>query len=161
LKTTRQFRVFLLLTAILALGLVAWAWARWRIEAPQREAWASIQADLGAQSARIDSLKQVLDRMQRELDAAKGVVVSAGERLEHARRQAEGGRLQQTDHRRYLLEIERHNRAVDAHNARLGELRRVHAEYSALVDLHNALVDSANELQRRAIQKGIQLAEPQ
>jgi len=39
----------------------------------------------------------------------------------------------------------------------LAEIRRVHAEYSALVETHNALVDSANELQRRAVQEGIQL----
>jgi hypothetical protein len=42
----------------------------------------------------------------------------------------------------------------------LAELRRTQNEYSALVDVHNALVDSANELQRRAVQEGIQLQTP-
>jgi hypothetical protein len=40
-------------------------------------------------------------------------------------------------------------------------MQRVYTQYSALVDTHNALVDSANILQRRAVQEGIQLSTPQ
>jgi hypothetical protein len=160
LRTTRQFRVFLALSAIFAAGSIAWGWARWRGQAPERSAWASVSNDLETQSVRIDSLKQVITRMEGELDADKRAIASASERIAHTGRQAVGGQLPQPDHRRYLQDIDRHNSAVDAHNLALAELRRVHAEYSALVDSHNALVDSANSLQRRAVQEGIQLADP-
>jgi hypothetical protein len=39
-------------------------------------------------------------------------------------------------------------------------MQGTYAEYSALVDTHNVLVDSANALQRRAVQEGIQLQSP-
>lgn len=160
MRTTPQFRVFLAVAGLLVVGSVAWSWVRWRSHAPERSAWTKIQEDLGAQSARIDSIAQVLDRMQDDLDAQKRAIRSASERLSHVGRLAVGGRLRQADHRRYLQEIDRHNDAVDAHNVMLAELRRTQNEYSALVDVHNALVDSANELQRRAVQEGIQLQTP-
>ena len=161
MRTTCQFRVFLLLTAILALGSMAWGWVRWRGQAPERSAWAAVQSDLGARSARIDSLKQVLARMHASLEADKRAIASAGERLGHLGRQAVNGRLPEADHRRYLLEIERHDAAVASHNAELAALERTWAEYSSSVDDYNALVDSANALQRRAVQEGIQLSAPQ
>ena len=157
MRTTRQFRVFLVAAGLLVLASAAWSWLRWRAEAPERSAWAAVQSDLDAQSARIDSVAQLLGRLRSDLDAQKRAIRSASERLSHAGRQAVGGRLPQADHRRYLAEIDRHNDAVDAHNAMLAELRRVQDEYSALVEVHNALVDSANELQRNAVQEGIQL----
>ena len=129
----------------------------WRGQAPERSAWASVSDDLEAQSARIDSLKLVLTRMDSELGASKRAIASAGERLGHLGREAVDGRLPEAEHRTYLREIDRHNEAVSKHNVELAEIRRVHAEYSALVETHNALVDSANELQRRAVQEGIQL----
>lgn len=161
MRTTRQFRVFLLLTAGLTVAFFAWAWLRWHGHGPERTAWASIQDDLGAQSSRIDSLKQILSGMDRRLADSKRDVASAGERLGHWERQAVRGRLPSREHRQYLREIDRHNEAVDAHNAALAAMQRVYAEYSALVDTHNALVDSANILQRRAVQEGIQLSTPQ
>jgi hypothetical protein len=159
-RITRQLGIFLVLSAILALGSIAWGWVRWRGQAPDRSAWAAVRSDLGAHSARIDSLEQVIARLQSELEAEKRAIASAGERLGHEGRQAVAGRLPETDHRRYLREVARHDQAVDAHNAALAELQRIHAEYSALVDTHNALVDSANALQRRAVQEGIQLGGP-
>lgn len=153
--------MFLVLSAILALGSIAWGWVRWRGQAPERSAWASVSDDLEMQSARIDSLKLVLTRMDQELDASKRAIASAGERLGHLGREAVDGRLPEAEHRTYLREIDRHNDAVDAHNVMLAELQRIQGEYSALVDVHNALVDSANELQRHAVQEGIQLAEPE
>ena len=160
MRTTRQFRVFLLLTAGVAIAFFAWGWLRWRGHAPERTAWAAVQVDLEAQSARIDSLKRVLAVMDRELSGSKRAVSGAGERLGHFERQAVDGRLPTAEHRRYLREIDRHNDAVAAHNAALSAMQRVYAEYSALVDTHNALVDSANVLQRRAVQEGIQLSTP-
>lgn len=152
--------MFLVLSAILALGSIAWGWVRWRGQAPERSAWASVSDDLEMQSARIDSLKLVLTRMDQELDASKRAIASAGERLSHLGREAVDGRLPEAEHRTYLREIDRHNEAVSMHNVELAEIRRVYAEYSALVETHNALVDSANELQRRAVQEGIQLQTP-
>ena len=152
--------MFLLLSAILALGSIAWGWVRWRGQAPERSAWASVSDDLEMQSARIDSLKLVLTRMDQELDASKRAIASAGERLGHLGREAVDGRLPEAEHRTYLREIDRHNEAVSMHNVELAEIRRVYAEYSALVETHNALVDSANELQRRSVQEGIQLSAP-
>ncbi len=152
--------MFLVLSAILALGSIAWGWVRWRGQAPERSAWASVSDDLEMQSARIDSLKLVLTRMDRALDADKRAIASAGERLGHLGRQAVDGRLPSTEHRIYLREIDRHNEAVSKHNVELAEIQRLYAEYSALVEAHNALVDSANELQRRAVQEGIQLQTP-
>jgi predicted nucleic acid-binding Zn-ribbon protein len=160
-RTTRQFRVFLVLTAALTLGFLGWAWIGWRGEAPERAAWASVERDLEAQSARIDSLKRALAVMDEQVAGSKREVASAGERLGHWGRQAVDGKLLSAEHREYLREIDGHNEAVATHNAELAEMQRVHAEYSALVDTHNALVDSANVLQRRAVQEGIQLADPQ
>ena len=159
MRTTPQFRGFLLLSAVLVLGLVAWAWARWRGAAPDREAWASIQTDLGAQSARIDSLRAFLAVMDDRVAHSKREAASARERLGHWGRQAVAGRLPAAEHRQYLREIDRHNEAVSAHNSQLAEMQRVYAEYSALVDEHNVLVDSANQLQRRAVQEGVQLSD--
>lgn len=160
MRTTRHFRVFLVLSGALALAFLGWGWIRWRGEAPERAAWASVSRDLAAQSARIDSLEAVLAGQERELATEKQAIAGAGERLGHWERQAAGGELPTVEHRLYLREIERHNRAVSAHNARLNAMQRIYAEYSALVDTHNALVDSANRLQRRAVQEGIQLADP-
>ena len=84
--------MFLVLSAILALGSIAWGWVRWRGQAPERSAWASVSDDLEMQSARIDSLKLVLTRMDRALDADKRAIASAGERLGHLGRQAVDGR---------------------------------------------------------------------
>ena len=153
--------MFLVLSAVLVLASIAWGWVRWRGQAPERSAWAAVSEDLEVQSARIDSLKQVIARLESELETDKRAIASAGERLGHAGRQAVAGRLPEADYRRYLREIERHSQAVNAHNAALAELRRVDAEYSALVGTHNVLVDSANVLQRRAVQEGIQLSTPE
>jgi hypothetical protein len=158
-RTTPQFRGFLLLSAVLALGFVLWTWVRWRGEAPDREAWASIQADLGAQSGRIDSLRALLSVMENRVADSKREATSARERIGHWGRQAVAGRLPAAEHRRYLREIDRHDEAVSAHNFQLAEIQRVYAEYSALVDEHNVLVDSANQLQRRAVQEGVQLSD--
>jgi len=160
-RTTRQFRVFVVLTAALVIGFMALRWVRWRGQGPEREAWAAVRGEIEAGSTRIDSLKQVLARLDSRLEADKRALASAGERLGHWERQAVGGRLPTPEHRQYLREIERHNEAVSTHNAVLAEMQVVYAEYSALVDTHNALVDSANELQRRAVQEGIQLAVPE
>lgn len=160
MRTTRQFRVFLGLTAILALGLVAWGWVRWRGQAPERSAWAAVQSDLGSQATRIDSLKQLLARMEATIAADRQAIASAGERIGHLGRQAVDGRLPKAEHRRYLQEVERHDEAVASHNQELAALQRTWAEYSSSVDAYNALVDSANVLQRRAVQEGIQLTEP-
>lgn len=160
MRTTRQFRTFLILTGVVALVFLGRGWIRWRGEAPERAAWASIQDDLGAQSARIDSLKKVLAVMDGQVADSKREIASAGERLGHWGRQAVGGKLPSAEHRQYLREIDRHNEAVAEHNSELAAMQRVYAEYSALVDTHNALVDSANVLQRRAVQEGIQLSVP-
>ena len=160
MRTTRQFRVFLALTAILALGFVTWGWVRWRGQAPERSAWAAVQDDLGSQATRIDSLKQLLARMETAIDADRQAIASAGERIGHLGRQAVDGRLREADHRRYLQEVERHDEAVASHNQELAALQRTWAEYSSSVDAYNVLVDSANALQRRAVQEGIQLTEP-
>jgi hypothetical protein len=160
-RTTRQFRVFVVLTAMLVLAFLALGWVRWRGQAPEREAWAAIQGEIAVGAIRIDSLKQVLARMDDRLTREKRALASASERLRHWERQAVGGRLPTPQHRQYLGEIDRHNEAVSAHNAVLVEMQRVYARYSALVDTHNARVDSANVLQRRAVQEGIQLAVPE
>ena len=152
--------MFLVLSALLALGSIAWGWVRWRGQAPDRSAWAAVQSDLGARAARIDSLKQIIARMEGELAADKRAIASAGERLAHVGRQAVDGRLPEADHRRYLLEVQRHDAAVASHNQELAALQRTWADYSSSVDEYNSLVDSANALQRRAVQEGIQLEAP-
>lgn len=160
MNLSRQFRVFLLLTASLAVAFLAWGWVRWRGHAPERTAWTSIQDDLGSQSARIDSLKRVIAVMDDRVADSKREIASAGERLGHWGRQGVDGKLPSAEHRQYMREIDRHNEAVTRHNAELASMQRVYAEYSALVDTHNVLVDSANVLQRRAVQEGIQLSAP-
>lgn len=161
MRSSRQFRIFLLLTAALVLAFLALGWVRWRGQAPERKAWAAMQSEIEKGSTRIDSLKQALAGLDDRLTGEKRALASASERLRHWERQAAGGRLPTPQHRQYLGEIDRHNEAVSAHNAVLAEMQRVYARYSALVDTHNALVDSANALQRRAVQEGIQLAVPE
>jgi hypothetical protein len=152
--------VFLVLSAALALGSIAWGWVRWRGQAPERSAWAAIQSDLRTQSARIDSLKQFIARKEGKVAAEKHAIASASERLGHLGRQAVDGRLPEADHGRYLQEVDRHDEAVASHNRELAALQRAWVDYSSSVDGYNVLVDSANILQRRAVQKGIQLSAP-
>lgn len=149
--------MFFVLSAVLALASIAWGWVRWRGQAPERSAWEAVQSDLGPRGARIDSLKQLIARMEGELAADKRAIASASERIGHLGRQAVDGRMPEADHRRYLQEVERHDEAVASHNRELATLQRTWAEYSASVDAFNVLVDSANVLQRRAVQEGIQL----
>jgi predicted RNase H-like nuclease (RuvC/YqgF family) len=159
-RVTRQFRVFLGLSAAAVLASLGWGWIRWRGAAPERAAWASVQRDMAVESARIDSLRWEIAHMETELNADKRAIASAAERLAHIRREAVNGALPEAEYRRYQREVERHNEAVASHNIELAALQRTYAEYSASVDAYNALADSANELQRRAVQEGVQLAEP-
>ena len=158
---TRQFRLFLIVSGVAVLVSMGWAWLRWRGAAPERAAWASVQRDLEIESARIDSLRWEIAHLETELAADKRAITSAGERLGHLRRQAVNGGLPEAEYHRYQREIERHNAAVESHNLELAAIRRTWAEYSTTVDAYNALADSANELQRRAVQEGIQLSTPQ
>ena len=140
---------------------MGWAWLRWRGAAPERAAWASVQRDLESQSARIDSLKQVLARMEATLAADKRAIANAGERLGHLRREAVSGKLPETEYRRHEREVDRYNESVASHNDELAAIQQTYAEYSAAIDTYNVLADSANELQRRAVQEGIQLSAPE
>lgn len=158
---TRQFRLFLIVSGAAVLVSIGWAWLRWRGAAPERAAWASVQRDLEIESARIDSLRWALAHLETELAADKRAIASASERLGHWERQSANGGMPANDYRRYEREIERHNAAVQSHNLELAAIRRTWAEYSTTVDAYNALADSANELQRRAVQEGIQLSTPQ
>ena len=69
-KTSRPFRVFLVLSGLLALASIGWAWVRWSGQAPEREAWTALRSELEAQGSRIDSLKETLARMDGELERA-------------------------------------------------------------------------------------------
>ena len=158
---TRQLRLFLIVSGVAVLASMGWAWLRWRGAAPERAAWASVQRDLEIQSARIDSLRWELAHLEAELAADKRAITSAGERLGHLRRGTVNGRLPQAEYHRYEREIDRHNESVASHNRELAALQRTYSEYSASIDAYNALADSANELQRRAVQEGIQLSTPQ
>jgi predicted RNase H-like nuclease (RuvC/YqgF family) len=157
---TRQFRAFLVVSGVAVLASLGWGWIRWRGAAPERAAWASVERDMAVESARIDSLRWEIAHMETELNADKRAIASAAERLAHIRREAVNGALPEAAYRRYEREVERHNEAVESHNLELATLQRTYAEYSASVDAYNALADSANELQRRAVQEGVQLAVP-
>ena len=160
MRTTRQFRAFLVVSGAAVLASLGWGWIRWRGAAPERAAWASVQRDLEIGSARIDSLRWALAHQEAELSADKRAIASASERLDHLRREAVDGHLPEAEYRRYEREVDRHNESVESHNLELTAIQRTHAEYSAAIDAYNALADSANELQRRAVQEGIQLSAP-
>lgn len=157
MKTSRQFRVFLVLSGLLALASIGWGWVRWSGQAPERAAWTTLRATLASQGSRIDSLKQTLARKDAELERAKRELSASGERLRRWERVAVDGRLPTSQHRQYLRDLDRYNEAVEDHNARVAEMQATYAGYSALVDSHNVVVDSANTLQRRAVQEGIEL----
>ena len=72
-------------------------------------------------------------------------------------RRATNGRLPTPEYRRYQAAIRNHNEFVEEHNANILDMRRVYERYSALEDTHNVWVDSANTLQRTAVEEGIQL----
>jgi hypothetical protein len=56
--------VFLAAAGLVVAASAAWSWARWRAQAPERSAWYMVQRDLGMQSARIDSIAQLIERVQ-------------------------------------------------------------------------------------------------
>ena len=98
------------------------------------------------QAAQIDSLQEVLADLEGKVSVSRREISSARERLGHSGRQAVDGRLPSAEHRQYMREIDRHNEAVAKHNTELAALQRIYTKYTAVVEAHNALVDSANAL---------------
>ena len=129
---TRPFRLFLVVSGVLVLGSIGWAWLRWSRAAPERAAWTAVQRDLEIQSARIDSLKWALSHLETELAADKRAIASAAERLAHIRREAVNGALPEAEHRRYEREVERHDEAVASHNLELAALKRAEQRFDGL-----------------------------
>lgn len=154
-----RLKVFLLLTGALAAAILAWQLLRDRGYADEREAWAAVRDSVALGQARIDSLEVLLDVLDARAAAEERAVRGARERIGHFGRGAEAGTLPPAQHREYEHAIATHNASVNRYNAALAEVQRVYREYSALVDAHNVVVDSANAMQRRATQEGYVLPE--
>lgn len=154
-----RLKVFLGLTALFAAASVAWSLVRWESHAPEREAWEAVTSTLGAGRLRIDALESAIDSLQAAVEADQGDLQTISRRIAHYESSARGGRLPTPQHRAYMTEIERHNRVVERHNRGIAELGELYAEYSGRVDTQNALIDSANAMQRQAAEEGYQLPE--
>ena len=154
-----RLKVFLLLTSLLVVGAAAWSFVRDRGRNDEREAWAAVVDSVLTQKARIDSLEGVLARLDARVDEGRRQLDSMQERIAHYESGADEGRLPAPQLREYSRTVEGHNALVLRHNAALVEMQRVYAEYSELIDTHNASLDSANAMQRRATQEGYTLPE--
>ena len=154
-----RLKVFLLLTAFLMVGVAAWQLVRDRGRADEREAWAAVVDSVVTQKARIDSLEGQLGRLDARVTEGKRQLGSMQERIAHYEHGADQGRLPTPQLHEYARTIEGHNDLVLRHNAALVEMQRIYREYSELIDTHNASLDSANAMQRRATQEGYTLPE--
>lgn len=161
MRVSYRLRIFLLLTLLFAGTSVAWSLIRWETHAPEREAWASVSAAMTRQKARIDSLEAEIGALQDRVGQERAEMEGSSRRIGHYEGGARNGRLPTPRYRAYMGEIDRHNEIVQRHNEDVVELQAIYQEYSELVDLHNALIDSANSMQRRAAEEGYQLPEPE
>jgi hypothetical protein len=151
--------VFLVLTGILVAASIGWELVRHGGRSEERATWEALTDTLRTQQGRIDSLEVVLARLDERLTHEKRALATMQERIGHYERRASGGRLPTPQYREYMRTIESHNQAVTRHNATLAEMQRIYAAYSVIIDRHNAHVDSANVMQRRATQEGYTLPE--
>ena len=152
-----RFKVFLALTLSLVVVAAGWSIVRYRSHAEEREAWSAVTEEIERGRRRIDSLESALARLGARVDDEKRRLDGAAARIAHYEGQARRGRLPTPAYREYLRSIERHNEIVQSYNAAVVERRRVYTDYSIVIDRLNARVDSANQLQRAAVQQGIQL----
>ena len=152
-----RIRTFVVLTTALVAIAVGHSLWRYRSQAPYRGAWSQVTATLSEQKTRIDSLSAVLAELEAEVDEGKARLSELGLEIARLERRAVNGRLPTGEYRSYHGVIARHNEIVEAHNASVAEMQRSYSRYSILVDTHNALVDSANQLQRTAVERGIRL----
>ena len=153
----RQIYIFVGLMIAVVVAAVALSLYRYYSQAPFREVWVGVVQRLDAQQVRIDSLSAELGALDSLVEKEKAELQRLGEEIAGFEERATSGRLPSPEYRRYLGVIDSHNEVVEAHNERVIDMRDTYAEYSTLIDTHNALVDSANELQRTAVQEGIQL----
>lgn len=152
-----RLKVFVLLTGTMIVVVFGWSLWRHASGAEAREAWVAVNDSLRAQETRVDSLKSAVDELQERVDEGKRRLDRLGERIAQYERSAERGRLPTPRFDAYRRAIDRHNAFVSEHNERVMRLQDVYAEYSRLVDRHNALIDSANRIQRTAVEEGVQL----
>ena len=152
-----RLKVFLLLSTGFTVLVLGWQWWRHGTHADEREAWEATTRLLDAQQGRIDSLEAVLAELDARVTKGKQDLASIQRRLAHYERRASGGRLPTPQYREYMRAIESHNALVTRHNENLTRMQRIYADYSALIERHNVTVESANDMQRRAIQEGYAL----
>jgi hypothetical protein len=154
-----RLKVFLLLTALLLVGVVGWQLVRDRSRADEREAWAAVVDSVVTQKARIDSFEGLLGRLDARVTEGKRQLGSMQERIAHYEHGADEGRLPTPQFREYSRTVEGHNDLVLRYNRAVVEMQRVYQEYSELIDTQNAWLDSASAMQRRATQEGYTLPE--
>lgn len=157
MRVSYRLRVFLLLSGLVVAASVGWSVWRYASHAGEREAFEDAVGRLADQSSRIDSLEAVMDTLRKGLEADRERLDRAGERIGHFERGAVDGRLPTPQYREYRASIASQNALADRYNHRLARLQSIYAGYSALIDRHNALVDSANAMQRKAVEEGYQL----
>lgn len=160
IRGRREFAVFVTLTIVLLSGVALRSVLRHRSQAPFREAWSEVVGKLADQQDRIDLLAAELADYDERVEDGERELERLGVNIARWERRATDGRLPTPEYRRYQTAIRRHNEFVEEHNANILDMRRVYDRYSALVDTHNVWVDSANALQRTAVEEGIQLPPP-
>lgn len=157
MRVSYRLRVFLILSVVLAAAMVAWSSYRYASHAEDREAFEASVERLKIQKTRIDSLEARVNVLDAEVDRDKERLEAAKERIAHYERRAVAGRLPTPDYRRYREAIDHHNDVVAEHNEDLAAVNAAYDEYEALVTRHNALIDSVNEMQRKAVEEGYEL----
>lgn len=154
LTPSRRIRGFILISALLVATSAGWAIVRYQSHADDREAWRALNATMAGEQARIDSLECAIGTLSTQLEGGGRSLGTMAERIGHLERSASGDHLPRTTYRSYRQTIDRHNAVVERHNTLVAEQRRVHDEYAATIERYNILVDSANRLQRAAVQEG-------
>lgn len=129
-------------------------------KAPWREGWAELSARLRTGKTRIDSLESELADGRRQVAGHRARLDSLESRLVEYEPRAVGGRLPRPQHLGYLELIGAQNRAAEAHNEALAEVRAVYDEYAGLVRAQNAVIDSANRYRKAAAAEGVRLEAP-
>jgi hypothetical protein len=114
----------------------------WRVHADDRVQLVALRSrllDAGAEvmrtRAELDTLKQVLDEEDQELERERGA-------LRRFDRESRGGALPAGVYGLYRTELDEYNQHVERRNRRFHEWEQVLARNHAAVDRYNALADS-------------------
>ncbi|HEX2092507.1 MAG TPA: hypothetical protein VHG28_08910 [Longimicrobiaceae bacterium] len=136
---------FLLVVVAARLGKEVYNWIAYADERERLVAMRTRLVDAGVEvlqsRARLDTLRQEIDREDRALEQERRALDAYG-------RRAQGRTLPAHLYAAYRVELDRYNQHVVRRNERFREWEKVIAQNHASVDRYNALADSARALAR-------------